>query len=172
MPKKSKIPAFLNTGIEIHQYARSILKQALSLSDETLQNDRLDSREHFGVQPMLLALAMEFSLKAWFVFDYDKHKPDKVHDLAKLFVNLKDSTKQRLNSEFQKTVAPLHPSVSLMSNNIRDILSHHANAFIDWRYIYEEDRKKALLFETSVFVATLELFLDEFEKLYVTKEIK
>lgn len=170
MTKNSKLPAGLTTGIEIHQYARSILKQALSLSDETLQNDRLDSREHFGVKPMLLALAMEFSLKAWYVFDH-RLTPEQVHHLAKLFDNLKDSTKQRLNSEFQKTVAPLHPSVSLMSNNVRDILSHHAKAFRDWRYIYERDSKKALLFETSVFVATLELFLDEFEKLYVTKKI-
>lgn len=171
MAKKSKLPAGLSTGIEIHQYARSILKQALSLSDETLQNESPQSNEHFGVKPMLLALAMEFSLKAWFVFDH-RLTPEQVHDLEKLFDNLKDSTKQRLNSEFQKTVVPLLPSVSLMSNNMSDILSHHANAFRDWRYIYERDSKKALLFETSLFVATLELFLDEFEKLYVKKEIK
>lgn len=41
---------------------------------------------------MLLALAMELALKAWFVFDFDDPKHSKSHDLSKLFGRLKSES--------------------------------------------------------------------------------
>jgi hypothetical protein len=53
-----------------------------------------------GVEPMLLALAMEFALKAWFVFDYDDPKVKKTHNLLKLFKVLLPESQERLEIEF------------------------------------------------------------------------
>ena len=58
-----------------------------------------------------------------------------------------------------------------MDYDIRDILMHHANAFVEWRYIHEP-RESGLSFESTTFIATLELVLDEFGKRYETREIR
>jgi hypothetical protein len=65
-----------------------------------LQNVSIEKRSHMGVEPMLLALAMEFALKAWFVFDYDDPKVKKTHNLLKLFKALLPESQQRLEIEF------------------------------------------------------------------------
>ena len=128
-------------------------------------------RGHIGVEPMLLALAMEFALKAWFVWDHDRHDPIKTHNLSKLFDALPSASQERLNVEFKKTVAPLNPWVEWNECSIRDILEHHANAFVEWRY-FHEDRERGLSFNITTFIATLQLVLDEFGKRYETTEIR
>lgn len=170
MNKASKVFAGLSTGVKLEQYARSILKQVLSISDESQEKSGPNERVHFGVEPMLLALAMEFALKAWFAWDHDRHDPIKTHNLTKLFDALPASSRERLSAEFQKTVAPYHPWSGWMDYDIRDILMHHANAFVEWRYIHEP-RENGLGFDFTTFIATLELVLDEFGKRYETIEI-
>jgi hypothetical protein len=81
--------ARLSTAIRIGDAARAILRKTKTFpttgfGEEADPNDY----DHIGVEPMLLALAMELALKAWFVFDYDDPKPPKTHDLMTLFERL------------------------------------------------------------------------------------
>lgn len=116
-----------------------------------------------GVEPMLLALSMELALKAWFVFDFDDPKHSKSHDLARLFEALKPESKEKLDAEFKRSVAPYCPSVFYVDYSIRDVLFQHKDAFVDWRYIHEP---KSTMFDRDAFEATLEMVLREFEKRY------
>ncbi|WP_282060075.1 hypothetical protein [Roseobacter litoralis] len=165
-----KVFAGLSTGVKLEQYARSMLKQVLSMQDGAQRHDLSQERVHIGVEPMLLALAMEFALKAWFVWDHDRHDPVKTHNLTKLFDALPVSSQERLDTSFQQKIAPFHPWSGWMEYSIRDILDHHADAFVEWRYLHEK-RDRGLSFNFTVFVATLELVLDEFGKRYETREI-
>ena len=118
-----------------------------------------------GVEPMLLALSMELALKAWFVFDFDNPKHSMSHDLAKLFAALKPESREKLDAEFKRSVAPYHPNFFHVDYGIGHVLFQHKNAFIDWRYMHEP---KSTMFERGVFEATLEMVLSEFEKRYRT----
>ncbi|SDW79939.1 hypothetical protein SAMN05444358_1011791 [Ruegeria halocynthiae] len=166
-----RVFAGLSTGVKLEQYARSILKQVLSIENSSQKSDVLGERSHVGIEPMLLALAMEFALKAWFVWDHDRHDPIRIHNLAKLFDALSISSKDRLNDAFKEKVAPIHPWSGWMEYTIEDVLAHHANAFVEWRYLHEK-RDMGLNFDFTTFVATLELVLDEFGKRYETREIR
>lgn len=157
--------ARLSTAIRIGDAARAIFRKTKSFPDQRFEEaeDWLD-REHVGVEPMLLAFSMELALKAWFVFDYDDPNVVKSHDLTKLFDALLPESQQRLDEEFKRSVNPRHPGVLLVDYGIRDILSQHKDAFIDWRYLHEA--KKTMMFDQSAFEATLEMVLNEFKKRY------
>lgn len=152
-------------AINMGQYASSILRQAKGIADDP-EISRLSphERSHFGVEPMLLALAMEFALKAWWVFDHDDSKVPKTHNLLTIFKKLTSESQEKLAKAYQRDVAPYHPDFGFLPFEIRDILDQHANAFIEWRYIHE--RSKAMSFETTHFVDTLESVLREFRKRY------
>ncbi|WP_292315322.1 hypothetical protein [Mesorhizobium sp.] len=113
---------------------------------------------------MLLALAMELALKAWSVFDHDKPKTRKSHDLLKLFEDLKPESQEKLDLEFKRSVVPYHPNFFHMDYSIRHILRQHKDAFVDWRYLHEA--KKSMMFDQAAFEATLGMVLGEFEKRY------
>lgn len=127
-------------------------------------------REHVGVEPMLLALSMELALKAWFIFDHDNPNVLKSHDLTKLFDALLPESRQKLDQEFKRSVMPHHPSLLPFGYGIRDILSQHKDAFIDWRYLHEA--KKTMMFDHSKFEATLEMVLHELRKRYHLEKVK
>ena len=155
----------LSTAINMGQYASSILRQAKGIADDP-EISRLSPHErfHFGVEPMLLALAMEFALKAWWVFDYDDPKVPKTHNLLTLFKKITSESQEKLAKAYQRDVAPYHPEFGFLRLEIRDVLDLHANAFIEWRYLHE--RSKTMSFETTHFVDTLEMVLREFRKRY------
>ncbi|SFN94003.1 hypothetical protein SAMN05216224_1326 [Thioclava dalianensis] len=127
--------------------------------------------EHAGVELMLLALSMEFALKAWFVWDHNTLKTKRTHDLLKLFELLDDTSRERLDREFRNNVAPHHPNFLVSDYGIRDVLYQHANAFVEWRYIHEK-REHGISFNVTTFVATLEMVLDEFSTLYREEEFR
>ena len=62
----------LSTGVKLEKQAQSILKQtqAMALANSDAHEFGMNHDEHAGVEPMLLALSMEFALKAWFVWDH------------------------------------------------------------------------------------------------------
>jgi hypothetical protein len=156
--------ARLTTAIRIGEAARAMLRKTRSLpAPEFGRFAEQSEREHIGVEPMLLALAMELALKAWFVFDHDKSKTPKSHDLLKLFEQLKPASQERLDAEFKRSVVPYHPGFCV-DYSIRHILHQHKDAFVDWRYLHEA--KKSTMFDQSAFEATLEMVLGEFEKRY------
>ncbi len=121
--------------------------------------------KEMGVELMLLALAMELALKAWFVFDFDDPDHSKLHDLSMLFGKLKSESQEKLDQEFKKSVAPFHPNILFIDYGIRHVLYQHKDAFVDWRYMHEP---KSITFERGAFEATLEMVLSEFDKRYYT----
>ncbi|WP_095587550.1 hypothetical protein [Actibacterium ureilyticum] len=162
--------ARLSTAIRICDAARAILRKTRSFPDQQLDEiEDWADREHVGVEPMLLALSMELALKAWFVFDHDNPNVLKSHDLTKLFDALLPESQQRLDQEFKRSVMPHHPSLFFVDYGIRDILTQHKNAFIDWRYLHEA--KKTMMFDQSTFEATLEMVLHEFRKRYRIEKV-
>lgn len=163
--------ARLSTAIRIGDAAKAILQKTQSFPDQRFkEHEDWSEREHVGVEPMLLALSMELALKAWFVFDHGDPKVIKSHDLTKLFDGLMVESQQKLDEEFKRSVVPRHPSVFYIDYSIRDILSQHKDAFIDWRYLHEA--KKTMMFDQSAFEATLEMVLLEFRKRYRIEPVK
>lgn len=161
----------LSTGVKLEKQARSILKQTQAMKNAEVHEFGKYHEEHLGVEPMLLALSMEFALKAWFVWDHNTLKTKRTHDLLKLFELLADTSKERLDRNFRKNVAPQHPNFFVLDYGIKDVLYQHANAFVEWRYIHEK-RDHGISFNSSAFVATLEMVLDEFATLYWSEATK
>lgn len=155
----------LSTAIAIGDAARAILRKTRSFPDRGFgEYEDLRHSNHIGVEPMLLALAMELALKAWFVFDYDTSKVTKSHNLLKLFESLTLESQGRLDAEFKRSVVPYHPNSLFIDYGIRHILCQHKDAFVDWRYLHEGT--KTIRFDQSAFEATLEMVLREFETRY------
>ncbi|KQQ61157.1 hypothetical protein ASF69_01665 [Rhizobium sp. Leaf311] len=163
--------ARLTVAIRIGKAAKAILRKTRSFPENSLgMRAYPEEREHIGVEPMLLALAMELALKAWFVFDHDDPKVMKSHNLSKLFYSLKADSQKRLDAEFKRSVVPHYPNILHADYSICDILHQHKDAFLDWRYLHEA--KNAMLFDQSAFEATLEMVLVEFEKRYHIEPVK
>ncbi len=162
----------LTTGIELGEYASSILRQAQTFDRDLIWEDRaLGERHHSGVEQMLLAFAMELALKAWYVFDHDRDDFRKTHNLLKLFDALKPESQDRLEQEFKKNVAPYHPNMLYSGFGIEHVLRQHADAFIDWRYLHER-KKGGMSFDFSTFTATLEMVLRVFRTRYRTVRVE
>jgi hypothetical protein len=159
----------LTTAVRMGISARQILNKTRTFPDADVKNPFGLDGGHIGVEPMLLALSMELALKAWYVFDYDKTRDRWYHDLAKIFDSLTEASRQKLDSAFKTTVAPLHPSFFYIDYGIRDVLFQHKDAFVRWRYLHE--RGEPMTFEQSVFEATLEMVIVEFERRYRTEPL-
>lgn len=130
--------ARLSMAIRIAEAAKSILWKTRSFPERQFgEMDDERRREHVGVEPMLLALSMELALKAWFVFDFDNPNFPWSHDLDILFERLEPGSKDRLDNEFKKSVAPYHPSGFHIDYGIRHVLFQHKDSFVDWRYLHE-----------------------------------
>lgn len=156
----------LTTAIRICDAAKAILSKTRSFPGEaSSDHDVVLHMKEMGVEPMLLALAMELALKAWFVFDFDDPKHSRSHDLAKLFGRLKSQSQEKLDEEFKRSVAPYHPNIFFVDYGIEDVLYQHKDAFVDWRYMHEP---KSTMFDRGAFEATLDMVLREFEKRYYT----
>ncbi len=154
----------LTTAVRMGVAARQILNKARTFPDGEAGSPFGLDGSHIGVEPMLLALSMELALKAWYVFDYDKTMKRKHHDLAEIFDSLTEESQHKLDSAFKASVAPLHPNILYVDYGIRNVLFQHKDAFVRWRYLHE--RGEPMSFEQSVFEATLEMVLVEFEKRY------
>lgn len=153
----------LTKAVRIGEYARAMQRKTLSFPDHGFGgSDDMNERHHIGVEPMLLALSMELSLKAWWVFDHDDPHVTKIHDLAALFDSLKSESQRQLDLEFRRSIAP-YCSGFYVDYGIRDILFKHRNAFVEWRYMHET---RSAHFEQGAFSVTLEMVLTEFEKRY------
>jgi hypothetical protein len=158
--------ARLTLAIDLGDAANAILRRVKDFDPPPAPNSNAPGEfPHIGIEPMLLALSMELALKAWFVFDFDDPKFKKSHNLSKLFEALHAESRQRISDEFLLSVAPHHPGTMMLSGGlgVEDILRHHANAFVDWRYMHEAKR---LHFNQGLFIDTLEMVIREFRKRY------
>ena len=161
----------LSKAINVADAANAILVRVQSFDDGLFQEAKdYSERSSIGIDPMLLALSMELALKAWFLFDFDTIDVKRTHNLRKLFEALVIDSQQKLDDAFKQEVAPVHfPKAFYGDLGISDFLEHHANAFVDWRYLHEATQ---LHFNNSAFEATLEMILGEFRKRYRTVPIK
>ena len=157
----------MSLGVSLGEYANSLLHQAKNFDkDEGFEESAYMDYIHIGIKPMLLALSMELALKAWYAFENDCVSPVKTHYLTKLFKKLKIETQEQLDKEFKKTADAIYPSIFEKDHNIRDFLEQHADAFIKWRYLHEYKGPQPMTFNTSLFIATVEMILREFKKCY------
>lgn len=169
--------ARLTIGIKIADSATAILQRVQAFDTSGIKSpEEWDMGAHIGINPTLLAFSMELALKAWFVLDHDTLEIKRGHNLSKLFEALSPDSQAKLDSEFRRSVAPIHLNFFGTEYGIRDVLSHHENAFVDWRYLHESlntksGKDKTIHFHESAFVATLEMVLGEFRKRYRTVEV-
>jgi hypothetical protein len=156
----------LTIGVKIADSATAILQRVEAFNQDYPQlPEDWNMRAHIGIDPMLLALSMELALKAWYVFDHNTAEVKRSHNLLKLFEAIKQDSQMKLDAEFRRSVAPSH---AIDGYGIKDVLTPHQNAFVDWRYMHDSN---SLGFHTSTFKATLEMVLSELRKQYRTVEV-
>jgi hypothetical protein len=112
-----------------------------------------------GIDPMLLALAMELALKAWITLDQGT-KAIRHHNLAKLFGMLRPEQREKIESEFRAAYPWYKPSYfDHVGTDVASILEHHADAFVTWRYMHEIEQASFSLSDVeNVLETVLRLF--------------
>lgn len=120
-----------------------------------------------GIDPMMLALAMELALKAWITLDQGT-KTIREHNLAKLFAMLKPEQRAKIESEFRVAFPWYNPSYLHHGMDVFSILEHHADAFVEWRYMYEIEHGS---FSISQMQDALEIVLRLFRSRYMLKNL-
>ena len=102
--------------------------------------------------PILLSLATEIALKAWWCRE-QKKAPGRIHDLLELFNELELSTREMLEARMRK-VSPysiwaeqpgmqnlksdLQEMLAAKMEPLREVLASHKQAHTDYRYLYEK----------------------------------
>ena len=143
--------------------AKGLLRVAHELdgNKNSPKSDPLLFSGEFIAIPVLLALAMEIVLKAWQCLERNG-KPDKSHDLLKLFDGLEDKTQARLEARMPDVLDPYFGSKSPpVMPGLRKTLSYHNDAFERWRYSYEV---RSAYFETPRFKEALAAVIEVYEE--------
>ncbi len=125
------------------------------------ESDLLLFSGEFVAVPVLMALAMEIALKAWQCRERNG-KPDKSHNLLKLFDNLEDKTQAQLEARMPDVLDPyLGSKFPPVMPGLRKTLSSHSKAFERWRYVYEVRHEN---FETGRFKEALTAVIEGYEE--------
>ncbi len=159
--------------------AKSLQRVAKELGKnghETLEADLWLFQGKFLAVPILLSLATEIALKAWWCSEREK-KPGKTHNLLELFEALKPSTQDMLEARMREcsphSVWAEHPSLQNLNPHsedmlaarrrpLRSVLCSHSNAFQRWRYLYEQ--QSFAKFETAEIDRALTVLIDAFNE--------
>lgn len=146
--------------IENAKSLQRVAKELEKNGGETLRSDTRLFHGKFLAVPILLSLATEIALKAWWCRERNK-APKRTHDLLKLFDVLKQDTQEMLEARMRKLsphsvwaaepgMQNLNPDLQDMlgakMHPLRDVLDAHRNANMHWRFLYEKPRG---LFETA-----------------------
>ena len=165
--------------------ASSMIKNAKSLqrvakeleknSSEALESDRWLFHGNFLASPILLSLATEIALKAWWCREQNE-APKRTHDLLKLFEVLRQDTQEMLEAKMRKSspysVWAAEPNMQNLSPDLqdmlgvrmhplRDVLCAHRDANMHWRFLYE---KTGALFETAEIDRALTVLIDAYHE--------
>lgn len=118
------------------QHAASLQRVAMELDQSALSiKDPLLFEGTSLAVPIVLSLATEIALKA-FQCRERQGKPERTHDLLRLFDGLEQETRNRIEAEMPEVSDPLgRPPIR---PGLREVLSFHAHAFEHYRYLYED----------------------------------
>lgn len=114
----------------------------------------------FIAAPVLLALAMELALKAWWAKENTDREIPRTHDLVKLFDELSEDTQTRLESAHPEIPSGLR-GFSPIRPGLRSILESHKTTFVKWRYLHE---LRTARFEDGQFGEALSSVVAEFNR--------
>lgn len=127
----------------------------------------------FLAAPILLTLATEIALKAWQCRE-QKRKPEKIHDLLRLFEGLESRTQERLEARMRKlspnSVWAEDPRMQNLDEDLqyifrasrhplRNVLCSHRDAHTHWRFIHEVPN---CAFETAEIDRALTVIIDAY----------
>ncbi len=127
---------------------------------EHLDAEQRDGVWHEGTSvavPVLLSLAVEIGLKAWYRREGNE-SPIKTHDLLELFDGLGENTRRRLEDKMPE-VPGLVAGLPLHYPGIRNALLQNRDVFTEWRYAHEHD---ALFAETGVLKTALKAIVEAY----------
>ena len=146
--------------------AKSVREVAKKVQDNKAPPDnQLLFQGEFITVPVLLALAMEFALKAWSTREKNNYTP--THDLEKLFKSLGQESQKQLEYAFPEI---LHPDFESLPKDLgfppfrpglKSLLKLHKDAFVKWRYSHEQHRGD---FELGIFGEALDAVILAYEK--------
>ena len=152
------------------------LRRAAKKLEKGLNSEEQDPLLFQGMllaSPILLSLAAEIALKAWWCREQE-NKPAKIHDLRKLYDGLGEGTREILEAKMRK-VSPysiragdpkaqnLRPDIQYVlgarTHPLRDILDEHRDANMHWRFRYEQFSAR---FETAEIHRALTVIIDAY----------
>ena len=131
----------LETNLAVGQ-ARSLLWAAGHLQDllnvavKVPNPDPLQTSGCFFSAILLRAFAAEVALKGLYAQETGK-EADRIHDLSKLFRELRPATRNFLNQRFQR-IRQRTPAYDGRPKTIEQVLVDHKDDFVDWRYVFEK----------------------------------
>lgn len=150
-----------------------VAKELEGKKSESLQQDSFLFGGIMLASPILLSLATEIALKAWQCRER-KGKPEKIHDLLRLFEGLESRTQERLEARMRKLspysiwaedprMRNLTPDMQFIlkakRHPLRDVLFSHRNAHTHWRFIHEIPN---CAFETAEIDRALTVIIDAY----------
>ncbi len=107
--------------------------------------------------PVLLSLAAEIGLKAWQCRERND-RPDRTHDLLKLFDALEENTRRQLQDRMPEIPSPVE-GLPPYYPGIRDALSQNRNVFVEWGNAHEYH---SLFAETGVLTTALKAIVEAY----------
>ncbi|MYK02578.1 MAG: hypothetical protein F4037_11590 [Gemmatimonadales bacterium] len=156
--------------------AKSLQRVAKELERKKSVSPQQDSFLFWGISlasPILLTLATEIALKAWQCRERKK-KPEKIHDLLRLFEGLESRTQERLEARMRK-LSPnsawaedprmqnldedLRYIFRASKHPLRNVLCSHRDAHTHWRFIHEDENG---MFETAEIDRALTVIIDAY----------
>ena len=114
----------------------------------------------FIARPVLLTLAMELALKAWWAKENRGSNTPKTHDLLNLFDRLNEDTRTGLESAHPEIPHPLRGFRPLRPG-LRSLLASNNTAFVKWRYLHEHSSAR---FPEGEFDEALSAVIREFDQ--------
>ncbi len=102
---------------------------------------------HLLIQPAVTCAALSLKLYLKCLHAFDGKDDDSVYRIAELYKSLADATKKRLLAKFDEL-----SNRALSSDELIKRLAALDNAFVNWRYIHEEDAKSVNLEELEEMV--------------------
>ena len=162
--------------IEHAKSLQCVAKELENNGHEAGHPDYLRVQGVFLAVPVLLSLATEIALKAWWYQDRNK-APTHTHDLLKLFEELKPGTQDMLEARMRKVsphaVWTQKPSMENLTPDLqemfaarmrplRDVLREHRNAHVHWRFLYEKE--SFAKFETAEIDRALTVIIDAYDE--------